>query len=294
MNGSKIWFVLVFLTFVWSKENSDISEETYSFDVSDVSRMDVTISYGLGELNISSSQDENRIEGVIEYDSEYVVPDVNYHSIGSKGKLDINVESPRHRHHEDDEWKFNFGEGLRRDKYEGKVDFQLPPSKSIDIEMDFGLGEADLDFSELSISDLHMDCGLSDVTLSMNSTNPVSCRKLSISSGLGDFNANELGNLKPQEFQLVVGLGSASIDLTGDITEDIEGSIEVGLGSLDLTLPKNVNIKIEVEDTFLSSVDVNGLVKEYDEWVTRKWDKRLPTIELEINVGLGSVDVMVE
>lgn len=294
MKGFRIWLVLASWTILFAQDTSDLTKESYHFDVSGISRMDVEISYGLGELKIKSSQDANTIEGFIEYNSKYVTPDVDYHKIGSKGKLDINVKSNKHRDDDENHWPLDFRRGKRHGKYEGKVDFELPQSIPMDIKLDFGLGDADLDFSGLSISDLHMNCGLSDVRLSMDKSNPVTCRRISIESGLGDFNASELGNLRPQEFHLDVGLGSASIDLTGDITDDIEGDIKVGLGSLDLILPKNVNIKLEVEDTFLSSVDVEGLVKENNEWMSRHWDRQIPTIELDISVGLGSVDVEVK
>ena len=294
MKTLAIWLVIVMSTLLWAKETPDLSEETYQFDVSDVGRLDVSISYGLGELNIISNPEKNSIEGLIEYDSDYVVPEVDYFTIGSKGKLEINVESLKHRGNDHHHRSFDFGKNLSRDGYEGRVEFKLPESKPTDLKMDFGLGEANLDLSGLSITDLDMDCGLSDVKISMDTPNPVSCRRLSISSGLGDFNASNLGNLKPHEFELEVGLGSATIDLTGDISNDFNGDIEVGLGSLDLILPNNVNIRLEVEDTFLSSVDVEGLVKKNGVWVSREWDKHLPTVELEVSVGLGSVDVEVE
>ena len=291
MKGFKIWLVLASWTILFAQDTSDLTKESYHFDVSGISRMDVEISYGLGELIIKSSQDANTIEGFIKYNSKYVTPDVDYHKIGSKGKLDITVKSHK-RGDDEDHWPFDFRGGKRHG--DSEVDFRLPQSIPMDIKMDFGLGDADLDFSTLSISDLHMDFGLSDVKISMDKSNPVTCRRISIQSGLGDFNASELGNLRPREFHLDVGLGSASIDLTGDITNDMEGDIKVGLGSLDLILPKNVNIRLEVEETFLSSVDVEGLVKENNEWVSRHWDRQIPTIELEISVGLGSVDVEVK
>ena len=90
-----------------------------------------------------------------------------------------------------------------------------------------------------------------------------------------------------------VGLGSADLDLRGAVTEDVEVDIDVGLGSLDLTLPENVNIRLSVEQSFLSSVDVGGLVQERRGWISREWVSERPTMEIDVSVGLGSVDVRV-
>ncbi|MBC8401972.1 MAG: hypothetical protein H8E14_10830, partial [Candidatus Marinimicrobia bacterium] len=52
------------------------------------------------------------------------------------------------------------------------------------------------------------------------------------------------------------------------------------------------NIKIRVDDSFLSSVDVDDMIKTgHKEWRTADWNKRWPTIEFDISIGLGSVDV---
>ena len=266
-------------------------EETYQFDAEDVSRMDVRISYGLGELVIERNIRPDEIQGTIEYQPRYMRPDVDYRTIGSKGILDITVRSLK-KGRDDEDWSHGWDwRGFKKEGFESSVDFKLPQGIPIDLDMDFGLGEATLDFSRLSVSDFKLNCGLSDVRVSMETPNPVSCRKVTIESGLGDFDATGLGNLRTKEFDLEVGLGSADVDFSGDIIDDMEGEIDVGLGSLDLTFPDNINIRLDIDRTFLSSIDVNGLVKEDGEWVTRDWDRHRPTLQLEINVGLGTVDV---
>lgn len=290
---TEIYIILVVSTAL-AQEGSHMERDSYNFDVSEANRIEVDVDYGLGSLDIGPGADEGTIEGFIEYDPRYVTPEVKYSTFGSKGKLGITVRSSKHDFGHD-EWSFNWDwKKMRDDEYRSAVDFKFPPFIPLDMNLDFGLGEANIDLSGLSISEFRLDCGLSDVRVQVAEGNTGTCRKVSIQSGLGDFDGRQLGNLKAREFHMEVGLGSADVDLTGDITDDLEGDMEVGLGSLDLLLPRNANIKLEIEHTFLSSVDVEGLVKDGDEWVSPSWNEELPTLELEISVGVGSVDVEVQ
>ena len=102
--------------------------------------------------------------------------------------------------------------------------------------------------------------------------------------GIGDFNGRKLGNLRAERVNLEVGLGNMDMDFTGDVIEDSDISAEVGLGSLDILLPEEVNGYVDVNKSFLSSVSLPpGFTSE-----------RTPgrkTVQIRIDVGVGSVDV---
>ena len=60
-------------------------------------------------------------------------------------------------------------------------------------------------------------------------------------------------------------------------------------------LTDHVNIKLTVDSGLLSSIDVRGLVSKGDgHYESKDWHERWSTIEGQISVGLGSVDVDVE
>ena len=72
-------------------------------------------------------------------------------------------------------------------------------------------------------------------------------------------------------------------------------NVDVGLGSLDMVLPDKANIKIYVDASFLSSVDIYGLKKKKDKlWVSPNWESNYPTISMDVNVGMGSVDIAID
>ena len=291
-------------------EEGEYSTENYSYNVSDVDYLEVKFDYSLGSLDIEAGK-KNMITGTIKYNSDDFTPVVNYENYGSKGIFaarlkaehardedDIHIHSRSSRSRssesedeEDDGIRFKFNFSDLNNEYSQEFDFKLPPEILINLELDFGVGETDIDLTDLTISNLEMDCGLSDTKLKIDKPNKTKCKEVYIESGLGDLNAYGLGNLRAKYFNLDIGLGSAYIDFSKQ-KYDLVGDIEVGLGSLDLVLPEKANITLRVEDSFLSSIDVDEMVKTgHKEWSTTDFNERYPNIELDISIGLGSVDV---
>ncbi len=62
-----------------------------------------------------------------------------------------------------------------------------------------------------------------------------------------------------------------------------------------MILPNNANIEVWVDASFLSSVDIYGLKKKKDKyWVSPKWKSSYPTISMDVNVGMGSLDIIID
>ncbi len=180
--------------------------------------------------------------------------------------------------------------------FDNEMEFYFPSRIKTDLFLDFGVGDAEIDLTNISIPKLNINCGLSDVELEINERNDVVCESISIENGLGDLSVTGLGNLSAKKIDINIGLGSADIDLSSDNgLDDTDINVDVGLGSLDMILPEKANIKIYVDSSFLSSVDIYGLKQKKNKlWVSPDWKSGYPTISMDVNVGIGSVDIYVE
>ncbi len=298
--------------------DSDLVTTEYKYDLVDVDELEVRFDYGFGSLDIKPGK-KNQIIGEIEYNPHEFTPSVSYDTYGNKGVFKVKIKSnrsderkrERSRSRTDDEKDYDYDYDYDYDSDEGsknyrfdfdfnkddlqqEFDFRLPPAIPMDLQMEFGLGEANIDLTGLEISNLDIECGLSDVKLNVDKTNPIKCKEMYIESGLGDFNGDGLGFLRSKYINIEVSLGATYVDLR-DQTTDLTGDISVGLGSLELVLPENANIKVRVDDSFLSSIDLDDLEKTgHKEWSSKSWKSRQPTIDLDITIGLGSVDVDLE
>lgn len=260
----------------------------YQYKVGNVDELEVKIDFGIGELSLDANMKPMVINGEIFYYLSKVDPEIEYTERIGRGILSIKTDH-------DKKYNFDFGEekrfGSGLNEYENELEFSVPKDIPIEFDMDFGIGEANVDFTRLSLSRVIIDCGLGSMNVTMNTPNPITCEFLRIDTGLGEFNGEGLGNLNAREVDIEVGMGSANIDFRGEIKHDTEIDIEVGLGSLDLVLPENVNVKAKVHHNFLSSVDLDDFIKKGNHYLTEDWNSDWPTVYLDISIGLGSIDV---
>ena len=268
-------------------QTGDWIRDHYQYKVGEVDELEVNIDYGVGELSVDASLKPKTIKGEIFYYPHKLEPEIDYTERIGRGILSVRTD---HDNQYDFDFKDNsIGRGFKES--ENELDFSVPENIPIEFDLDFGIGEANVDFTNLTISRVIIDCGLGSMNVTMNSPNSQICEFLRIDTGLCEFTAEGLGNLNTREVDIEVGMGSADIDFRGDIERDTEIDIEVGLGSLNLVLPDNVNVKAKVHHNFLSSVDLDDFIKKGNHYLTEDWQDDWPTIYLDISVGLGSIDV---
>ena len=280
--------ILITNSFIFAQSDDCNENEvvnSYKFNTRQYKDLDISISYGLGELTIGSSDAKDIIEGSITYDSRRINPKVKMESVSSSGVLTIKTEKDKSKDHCNYKLK----------DIDNEMEFYFPSQIKTDLFLDFGVGDAEIDLTDISITKLNINCGLSDVELEINKRNNVLCESVSIENGLGDLSVSGLGNLAAKDIDINIGLGSADIDLTGDRIYDTDINVDVGLGSLDMVLPKKANIEIYVDSSFLSSVDIDGLKQKKNKyWISPNWENSYPTISMDVNVGMGSVDIVIE
>lgn len=287
--------LVVLMNPVQSEQGQDEEErwvrDYYHYRVSDIDQLDVIVNYNLGELNLEANHRKGMIDGSIRYYPSLTKPKIQYKTRGTTGILDITAKANEDDSHLTVSWDELKSFKVNTEQLKNELDFALPSNIPTDLDLKFGLGEAQINLTDLQLLGLNLDCGLSDVQLQINKPNDITSRYLEITNGLGSFKATGLGYLRTRHVNLKVGLGSAELDFRGQIQEDLEINIDVGLGSLELIFPKNVNVQANVKENFLSEVNINDLVKSGTTWTTPDWDESRPTVTLDVNVGLGSIDI---
>ncbi len=263
----------------------------YHYRVRDIDQLQVYINYNLGGLNLKTNHRPGMIDGSIRYYPSVTKPKIQYKTRGLTGILDISAKTNDDERSSSISWNEIKSLKVNTDQLKNELEFELPGNIPTDLDLNFGLGEAQLDLTGLQLSELNLDCGLSDVQLQIDKLNEITCRTLKINNGLGSFTARGLGYLRADLVEVKVGLGSAELDFRGQIQKDLEINVDVGLGSLELILPKNVNVQATVKENFLSGVEINDLVQSGNQWITPEWDDSRPTVTLDLNVGLGSMDI---
>ncbi len=103
----------------------------------------------------------------------------------------------------------------------------------------------------------------------------------------------DLRGLTIERVDIDMGVGETEIDLRGPRAAGFLVKIDGGIGSGKLTLPSEVGVRVKV-DGGLGSVNAHGLTKQSGAWINDAYGKSPVTIEVDIDAGIGSLDLRVE
>jgi hypothetical protein len=85
-------------------------------------------------------------------------------------------------------------------------------------------------------------------------------------------------------------VGDVTLDFTGNWDGSARGDIKMGLGSLQLTFPRDIGVRIE-KNGLLASFDSSGFEAVDGGFQTTNWGTANSTVSLDIRAALGNIDV---
>lgn len=235
---------------------------------------------GAGEFSISPKDITEAAVIDITYNPRRIEYYVN--SEVKRGKCYIELES-EHRSHSNMDSEDNIWDIVLSTRYETS------------IEMDIGACEAEIDLGGIPLKELTIDVGAASGVLEFSAPNPIRLEELDIDAGASSLELKELGNANFDYFSFDGGAGSFDLDLRGKYEGESEVSIDIGLGSADVTLPEGIPVRIETDGgNWLSSVEIHGRdVEEVDDdiYESPDFEGARTRLVISISVGMGSVDV---
>ena len=86
-------------------------------------------------------------------------------------------------------------------------------------------------------------------------------------------------------------MGSVVLDFRGEWNRDANVSVDMGLGALELRFPEGLGVKL-MKDTFLTSLDSEGLMKRGDAYYSMDWDNAPYRVTVTVDAAFGSIDVV--
>lgn len=232
----------------------------------------ISIEMGAGTLDISSGATQ-LIEGTIRYNVDTWEPvinrstneiDLSQHTNSNVGVPDGDIEN---------EWILQFGD------------------YPIDLTLSTGAYEGTLDLSGLSITNLSISDGASKATVRFDSLNPVVMEELTYKTGASDVELIGLGNANVKEIYFDSGVGSYTLDFTGEVQNDIYARINSGMSEITIIIPDSVQAKVVV-DGGLSDVNANGTWSINGN--TYKCGSSGPTITIDIDMAVGALTLRQE
>ena len=170
------------------------------------------------------------------------------------------------------------------------MELALSRDVAMDLNMDLGLVRAEIDLGGIPLTRLRFEAGASETLMDISELNPVTMSRASMDLGAAAFTVRNLGNLNTGSIDIDAGIGDIELGFTGDWQQDARVSVDMGIGSLVLRFPRGLGVRL-VKDTFLTSLDPEGLVKRGDAYFSLDYDEAEYHITVDIDAAFGSIRV---
>ena len=242
--------------------------------------LEVELDFGAGTIEISVADMAEPAKLDVFYTPDYVDYDFDFTKRGKTCRLFLESEF-RRRHWDDDD-------------SENEWNLLLSTRYRTSLELDIGACEGIFDLGGLPLVDLEIDVGAADLEIDFSEPNPQRLRQLNVDCGASSLTLTGLANANADRMDFDVGAGSCELDFRGDFQGETEVDIDVGVGSMDVIVPRGVALLIRGDDGWFSSLDFHNLnLRETRNgiWETDDFDEAEDRIIFTVDVALGSVDI---
>ncbi len=170
----------------------------------------------------------------------------------------------------------------------------LTENKPYSLNLDYGLGNANIDLSGLSIKRLKINTGSADVNVSYQSgmENKIDMDTFFVKVDLGSLNISQLSLARSHVMIAEVGFGNVLLDFSDKplTSNKVKGS--VGAGNMVILLPsEDVPVLVKITESWLCSIQLCKGLKRIgentfaNESYTRKTSKDGLTFDLDVSLG---------
>lgn len=234
----------------------------------------VSVEYGAGRFTVRSLDEGLLYRMNLTYDEDAFEPVAEF----SDGRLDLGIESIR-------------GARFRDRGEESELALELARGVPMRLDLEFGAVRADLDLGGLDLTGLELSTGASESSIDVSEPNRARIGTARFEVGAAEFDARRLGNLNAERIEVDAGVGSLTLWLDGEWGQDARVSIDMGLGALELRVPEGLALELR-KDSFLTSLDSEGLVKRGDHYRSLDWDEADRRVTVDLDAAFGSVKVV--
>lgn len=185
--------------------------------------------------------------------------------------------------------------GRSSDEAENLWKVYLTKNKTYDLDLNYGIGEADIDLSGLAIEKLKIHTGSADVNVGYipGKGNPVVMDTFYVKVDLGSVNVKKLNLSRSKHVVADIGFGNLLLDFSDEpqVRSDIKGS--VGAGNLLIVLPGgDTPVIVKVNDSWLCRVKLTDSFKKLSEntFVNAAYEENADNLlSFNLDVSMGSI-----
>ena len=248
--------------------------------VGSVRAIEAEIHYGMGEITITPASKGLLYDARLRYDAAQFEPLREWTVEDGRAYLKFGV----------DEFDVDFDELSEAFDETGSLHFAVSREVPTNLTLEVGAVSADLDLGGAALTGLTVRTGASETSIRFDTPNPETMNEMVFEVGAAEFEARKLGNAHFRHLSFEGGVGEIMLDLTGEWQESAEIEIKMGLGALELRLPRDVGIRV-TKKSFLAAFDYDGLQKVDGAYVSSNWDSAEIQLDIDLKATLGAIEI---
>jgi hypothetical protein len=247
------------------------STQTISINepVSGVKTAEITFGMGAGTFSLNGGAD-GLVDGTVKYNVVEWKPTVTR----NENKLDITQE------------KITGFNGIPSNNVTNDWTFKLNSAIPMDLTVNAGAYKGKLDMTGLRLTNLEINDGASESTVTFDSLNPVTMDTLAYKTGASKVELDGLANANFTKMTFEGGAGDYKLDFSGTLKQDAEVTVKTGVSNLTLVIPAGMVVKI-TNNGALSAINTQGT------WTvdgsTYSTSGSGPTLTVDLEVGVGNL-----
>jgi hypothetical protein len=242
----------------------------YPTNTGDVS---LEIAFGLGELTISPGAEEGLVQGTATYNVAEFKP-----------KVVIEANSIRLQQGERELTGLpTFGKDM-------VMEWDLSLSDDpMELVINGGANKTSAELGGLSFTKLVINQGAADSQVTFSELNQIKMESMEVNAGAANLDLIGLANSNiTDQFIFKGGAGNYTLDFSGALQQDMQVTIEAGLGNVIIIIPDGVPANLTMQGA-LSNVNTSGGWEKIGNEYTQEGSGF--QITLKVTMGAGNVDL---
>jgi hypothetical protein len=241
----------------------------------DTNAVAVHIDYAAGKLDLKPATAATLYHATVHYDADRAEPVASFDTASHTLSLGVHLRGAR---------MTDMG-----DEHDaGAMQAELSPAVPMDLSLELGAVEADLDLGGLRLTDLSLRSGAADITARFDKPNREPLRTMTLQVGAAEVKLLNAVNSGVSRIVAEVGAGSLSIDFGGVLTHDVDIAATLALGGLELNVAPGDGVFVD-ERTLLGGFQKDGFTKRADGWYSDNYDAATRHVRVHLRAFLGGL-----
>jgi hypothetical protein len=244
----------------------------------DTAPISAHIDYAAGKLELRPAAGALLYHASVRYDATRTEPFTRFDTLSRILSLGVHL---RDLHIENGE----------KESDAGSMHAELSPRVPVDLTVDLGAVEADMQLGGLRVADLTLHCGAADVTSHFDQPNRATLRQITLQVGAAQVKMMDLANAGVSRINAEIGAGSLTLDLTGALAHDVDVTASLALGGITVNVAPDDGVFVD-ESSLLGGFDKDGFVKRADGWYSANYDAAARHVRVRLRAFLGGLKIV--